>query len=175
MKKTFFFVLVFSILTCVFANANQKQVVTNGEKFTFISENTSTTGFTFNYEGVIDFAKKNSGDNAKKVAAFKGMGIAGVVVLAISAVLVLSGAVMIGVGWYLSGGLYGLSYSSLGSLTSLGTGVYLMWGGYALVGIFSTFFVIGLALAIVGFALSSYYSKKAGLFFENKPELGASS
>jgi len=175
MNKSIFLALVFTVFACIFANANQKQTVNNGEKFTFLSEQTATTGFSFNHEGITNFAKK-SGGGSNKVAAFKGMGIAGVVVLAISAVLVLTGAVMIGVGYYLLGGIYNYSsYASLTTFGGLGTGTYLIWGGSALIGLFSTFFVIGLALAIVGFALSHYYSKKAGLFFENKPELATSS
>ncbi len=184
MKKSILFVLAFTLLACAFAGANQKNVST-GEKFTFLSSSSSVTGGEFSLSDVTEFAKKSNksskSSSKAKAASFKNMGIAGAALLGISIALWVTGAVLMGVSVYLMGGagfsgfsaaLYGGSFNWTHFLST----EFILYGvGSALFAIFFILMWVGLALTIVGFAVSRYYSKKAGVFFEGSPELGFSS
>jgi len=184
MKKSILFVLValISLNVTSFVSASQKITVNPEQKFSFVSTSSQLTQFDLNVEKFKkskDSKKSSSKDKDEKYAkiadAMLGLGIAGAVVLGVSVVMIISGAVL----WGVFIAQYGLTafaafsaawwaYTYAAVTTSA---PYMLFvGGGVLMGFGLSFFWIGLAMCIVGFVLHSVFKNKAGIAYNLSTE-----
>jgi hypothetical protein len=162
MKKFILIVVIIalSLLVCGIANANEKIAVPQ-QSFNFFGSTDSLDGTNLNL-GVTKYAMTNE----QKITIFHNMFIAGLVLTIVGGVFFVTGIILLAVG-------YSMIYASLAGgafvYTAGGTiagGWYVYWAGAALLGIFTTVLVIGIALLVVGIVLENYFKKKGAFFFQ---------
>ena len=153
------------LFVCFNLNANEKVVIkenSNNNHVSFSKAFKDNPSF-----GLVEKMSKE-GKEVNYEALSKGMfylGIAGAVVAGVSLLLIIVGAVLYGVGWDIWLTKHGAEATD---------GLNMAYAGYALMGAFGFFLVVGIIMAAVGFVLKWYFGKKAqsvSMFVENRKDV----
>ena len=134
---------------CSFLSANSNPVSNEYSNLFTFQQNINS--FSISPEDITPMKKSDQ----QKANGFRAMGITGALVFGLSFPVWIAGVGLVAYGYLVTyGGLVTVSASTTA------TGIYLIYGGAVLLALGQVMFWAGLAVMIVGFAISSHFKKK---------------